>query len=156
MLRVTRRLAVLLPLALASCGGEDSGSSASLPAIAGKDWVGVWYDTEKSGRSPFRATIRVDGNAVVLETTRSAGSTARRMTGTLSSSGRLQLTDARDGEVWSTFFGPVSANFIKLADYKERPVVGNGADDFFILELSRRGGTLPANVTPTGPNTTRD
>jgi hypothetical protein len=152
-----RLMLCILVVIAASCGGDDGPAAvAGLPAIAGNDWVGVWYDTERSGRSSLRATIRVDGNAVRVESSRPAGSTARVLTGSLDSTGAMRLTDGADGEVWSTFFGPASTNFIKLADYKERPFAGNGADDFFIIELSRRGGTLPANVTPTGPNTTRD
>jgi hypothetical protein len=74
----------------------------------------------------------------------------------LDKSGKIRATDPYDGEIWSTFFGPAHGNYIKLADYSSRPVPGNGNDDFWILEISRNGGSRPPDVAFTAPNTTRD
>jgi hypothetical protein len=151
------------PLLLAGCGGDEdsspgtakSGKSGTI-SISGKDWKGVFYATDKAGRSNLSATITQSGNAITITTNRPAGGIGHRFTGTLGSDGRMRLTDPHDGEIWSTFFGPVTSTYIKLADYERRPTPGNGKDDFFVIELSRKGGTKPANVAATAPNTTTD
>ena len=140
-------LTFILPcLALfASCndGKEDKGKPGVGQSVPGKNWSGYLYATDESDRTVVKAVISQEGKegeAVV----------------TFETSGKMLVTDAFDGEWWSTFFGPAHGNYIKLADYETRPVPGNGKDDFYILELSRNGGSRPADVVYTAPGTTRD
>ena len=65
-----------------------------------------------------------EGEAVVITTDLPANHIARKLTGTFETSGKMLVTDAFDGELWSTFFGPAHGNYIKLADYETRPVPG--------------------------------
>ena len=156
-------LTFILPcLALfASCndGKEDKGKPGVGQSVSGKNWSGYLYATDGSDRTVVKAVISQEGKegeAVVITTDLPANHIARKLTGTFETSGKMLVTDAFDGEWWSTFFGPAHGNYIKLADYETRPVPGNGKDDFYILELSRNGGSRPADVVYTAPGTTRD
>lgn len=165
-LRLGKPITALLlacPLLLCGCGGEDDsapgaakGPKSGLISIAGREWKGVFYATDQAGRTSLSATITQSGNAITITTNRPAGGIGHRFTGTLGADGRMRLTDPHDGEIWSTFFGPATPTYIKLADYERRPTPGNGKDDFYVIELSRKGGTKPANVAATAPNTTTD
>jgi hypothetical protein len=158
--------ALCLAVALAAgCNDDDkkkdgeskaAGAAAGGVQLSGKDWSGTYYATDRAGRSSLKATITQTGDALVIVTSRPAGGSAHRFTGSVSSSGKIRLTDAVDGELWTTYFGPANSNYIKLADFRNTPVPGGDNDDFFILELSRKGAGRPANVKATAPNTTHN
>lgn len=148
--------ALLALLCACNDGGEDPGGSGVGQSVSGKNWSGFFYATDGSGRVAVTATITQNKEAITITTSRPSGAIAHLLTGTMKSNGRILVTDAADGELWSTFFGPAHGNYIKLADYEVRPVPGNGKDDFYILELSRNGGKRPPDVVPTAPGTTKD
>ena len=137
-------------------GGGDKGSPGVGQSIAGKNWTGSLYATDGTNRRSLKATITQNRDAIVITTDLPGSGIARRLTGTFDKSGKIRATDPYDGEIWSTFFGPAHGNYIKLADYSTRPVPGNGNDDFWILEISRNGGSRPPDVAFTAPNTTKD
>lgn len=129
-------------LFIAGCDNPfDSGSSGPKAVgtkISGNNWSGFFLNTETGTRESLTATVTQDGDAVTITTTKDFPP-AQMFTGTISSNSTLRLTDASDGEVWSTHFGPATNNFIKVADFLEAPM---GADDptlfpLAILELSR-------------------
>ena len=137
-------------------GGGDKGSPGVGQSVAGKNWTGSLYATDGTNRRALKATITQNRDAIVITTDLPGSGIARKLTGTFDKSGKIRVTDAFDGEIWSTFFGPAHGNYIKLADYETRPVAGNGIDDFYILEISRNGGSRPPDVAFTAPNTTKD
>lgn len=113
-----------------------STTSTSYPRIKGK-WSGVYYRSDGGGQSPVTATITQNREAVTISTSRQ-GATAGLLTGTIDPSGRMVLTDALDGETWTTYYGPANENYIKVADFVRAPEI----DDIepvplYILELSR-------------------
>ncbi len=156
------RLAIICTGALAALssacndGGEDKGGPGVGQSVAGKNWTGSLYATDGTNRRALKATITQNRDAIVITTDLPGSGIARRLTGSFDKSGRIRVTDPYDGEIWSTYFGPAHGNYIKLADYTTRPVPGNGNDDFWILEISRNGGSRPPDVAFTAPNTTKD
>ena len=158
-----RGASLLLAALLAACGdgGNDAPKTpaantgaASGVSIDGGGWSGVIYATDLPGRTSIKATITQTGDAVVITTSRPGGTHAHRFTGSITGAGKMRITDAFDGEVWSTYFGNATSAYIKLADFERPPKAGSTNDDFFVIELSRKGGTRPASVQATAPNTT--
>ena len=122
------RQAALVALALAAVyltSGCNDGSSSSPPI--GPDlrgtWGGVYYRTDGGPRTPLTAKVRQDGDAIYISTDRVDGPTGRKLTGTMTPEGRMTLTDAYDGETWTTFYGPARTNQCRVADYVHPPHV---------------------------------
>ena len=145
-----RRLSKLLMLIgavafMSSCGGdddEDSSSSVqvnigeSVPRISGQ-WSGSFFQTNASGSEAITATIRQNRDAIVIETSK-AEPPGQRFTGGIDANGDLTMTDASDGETWTTYFGPVTTNFVKIADFISRPdPLSSNSPPLVVIELRR-------------------
>jgi len=110
----------LLTCTFAACDGGGGGSSLPPvgPSIAGK-WTGLFFIQGVPGsEEEIRASIRQDGDAVVIATTRAETATGHRLTGTIDESGEIFLTDALDGETWTTINTPATENFVEIADFR--------------------------------------
>lgn len=128
-------ITVLVFAFLAGCGGggssSGSGSSESSqskpesdsatgfvavvgPNLNGNTWAG-YYKSIEGQFAPLTATIEHSGNRVTIRTSKMDG-VAQTFTGTIDAIGNMELIDTFDGEDWTTFYGPASANSINLAD----------------------------------------
>ena len=119
--------------------GCDNGGSSGPPPI-GPDlrgrWGGAYYQTNRGGQLSLTATVRQDGDAVTITTSKTGG-TAVLLTGTTDERGHLDMTDGFDGQEWTSFFGPASTNHIKLADYVETPSLEDPDPPLYVLDLTR-------------------
>ena len=132
MFRLMRRMVVplLLSCLIAGCSSgkskatttNDTDDSTGDPPTAllklGGAWAGRYYllyNEEDDEPIPLTATIRQDGNSLYITTTKEG--VGHSFTGTVNSEGHLRVTDALDGELWTTHFGPARSDFIRLADY---------------------------------------
>ena len=132
-------LRVLLLTVAAITLGCDGGGSDSAPPI-GPDirgsWSGRYYvrGASDAREQAITATISQDGDAIILKT--SLIGVGANLTGTLSPDGEMTLIDALDAEIWTTFFQPVSASFVQVADFTAVPQPGESTP-LQIIELSR-------------------
>jgi len=144
---------------LAGCGGEsgDGGApalsllgsrqqpveSTNQPAAAasgpaapsiGGSWRGVFLDATTGARRGLTASITQDGDAVTIDT--SLSGLGGYFTGTIRSGGFLWLSDAWDGETWTTLGGAASGSYIVIQDYVTNP---DDPDELLLntIELSR-------------------
>jgi len=104
------------------CGsdGGDSGPEVIGPKVAGSNWSGFYFNSATGFQENLTATITHISNDVVIVTSK-VNPPAQRLTGTISTNGTMVLTDASDGETWTTFFGPVTRDFVKVADFSRVP-----------------------------------
>jgi hypothetical protein len=114
---------------------ETPAKPAAVPRIGGK-WTGSFFVTDKAGSTPLKATIRQSNDAIVI-TTNLAEPPGQMFSGGITTSGKMTLTDAFDGEIWTTFFGPATTDFVKIADFVERPQTNSVAPPLFVIELRR-------------------
>jgi hypothetical protein len=84
------------------------------PSIAGS-WSGQ-ISVYGQGSAAVSAQISHQGSRVHIVTS-SPFAIGRSFSGSISASGSMLLYDAYDHEDWTTFYGPASANSIKIADY---------------------------------------
>lgn len=120
-----------------SGGGSASSSSAEYISISGS-WTGIYaiYDgATVSDRQSLTANIDQDEDAVVINT--SLPSIGRFFTGSINTDGNMRLTDAFDGELWTTYYGPVTRNSIRIADFVRRPTPSDPNPPIAVIELSR-------------------
>lgn len=127
-------LALVLAVALNGCGGgssrsdkasnNPSGATAS-KRLVGPNLNGKWEGTFTvigdglNDSTPLTATIRHTGNSVYVKT--SLVGIGANLTGTINAVGDMYLTDAYDGETWTTHFGPASSTSVRIADFAEDP-----------------------------------
>lgn len=143
-------IAFFLGLAVATvgttigCGGgggdDDGGPPVIGPNLNGSNWRGFYFNGESGFMENLTATITHTSNAVVVVTSKTAPP-AQQFTGTIDAGGKMELTDAYDGEQWTTFFGNASNRFVKVADFARPPLDATLEDEitvpFKIVELSR-------------------
>ena len=154
-----RGAAVLATAAwLAGCGGGEDGGGTSLSPLAGRQqsaeatnpvasaaaspavasiagsWRGVFLDATTGGRESLTARITQNGDTVTIDT--SLSGLGGFFTGTIQSDGFLWLTDAADGETWTTLGGAASPSYIVIQDYVTDP---DDPDELLLntIELSR-------------------
>lgn len=118
--------------------GCDDGDSRDTPV--GPDLQGEWggrYFVERSSDSreeTITATVSHRGNAIVIKTSKTgAGAT---FTGTIDADGDMTLTDANDGETWTTYFGPARSNAFRIADFLFDSDLG-GSSPLQVIDLRR-------------------
>lgn len=131
-------MVALLVFVLHLSSGCNEGSSSSPPI--GPDlrgtWGGVYYRTDGGPRTPLTAKVRQDGDGIFISTDRTNGPTGRKLTGTMTPDGRMFLTDAYDGELWSTHYGPARTNQFRIADYVHPPHIQEN-NPLYVIELRR-------------------
>ncbi|MDF3128004.1 hypothetical protein P0Y35_02225 [Kiritimatiellaeota bacterium B1221] len=139
---------MLLFLLCSSCsdsgGGEDSefgessaSSSGGIPQVKGA-WTGHYVVYGGSGAfdgQPVTAKIKQGGDAVVINT--NLPTIGRMLTGTINSHGEMTLTDAYDGEVWTTLYGSATSDLIRIADFLVAPSVENPDPPIAVIELRK-------------------
>lgn len=104
------------------CGSDsgDSGPRVIGPKVSGNNWTGFYFNSANGFQVPLTATITHTSNDVVIVTNK-IEPPAQMLTGTISTNGTMVLTDAFDGETWTTFFGPATRKFVKVADFSRVP-----------------------------------
>jgi hypothetical protein len=105
-------LLVMALLVLCSCDEEGQNSSPVGPDISG-DWSGN-YHIGGGPSTPISASITQNGDATVVET--SLSGEGHLLTGTMDGEGNMYMTDAFDGETW-TSAGPATASRVVLIDF---------------------------------------
>lgn len=122
--RFIRGLALIVFLTGCDDGGGDnsSGPGTDYPDIAG-DWSGTYYQTHRAGGEALTASIKQSEDAVIIKTSRADG-VGKSFTGSISTDGEMILTDAFDGETWTTYYGPSDSSQITIADYLYPPRAG--------------------------------
>ncbi|MBP7829861.1 MAG: hypothetical protein KA248_08085 [Kiritimatiellae bacterium] len=114
---------------------NDKGPDPVGPDIRGR-WSGVYYRTDSAARTALTASIRQEGDAVTITTSKSEGR-AQLLTGTIFENGDLDMIDGYDGQEWTSFYGPATATHILLADYVSTPSPEEPDPPLYILDLSR-------------------
>lgn len=119
-----RLLGVLMALALIGGCNSGGGGTGGNPGAAGIDLSGSWTGEYISPAQtvPLTAKIRQSGDSVIIQTTKSGP--GNLLTGTMGPTGDLLLTDAFDGETW-TSYGQVSGHHIRIRDYFYDPTLGS-------------------------------
>lgn len=129
-------LVLMAMMGLMTGCGDEEGPEPVGPSIGGKNWSGIYFRSDGKEREEITATVSQKGDTIVITTTHSRAE-GKRFTGTITPSGKMSLTDGYDGETWTTFFGPVTANYIKVADFVERPEPGEPRPPLNEIELRR-------------------
>lgn len=103
-----------LAVVLSGCLGGGGGGGG--PSPVGSDLRGKWSGYYKSPdqRVNLTATIKQEGNALTIETTKEG--VGHLLTGTIDDDSYVFLTDAFDGETW-TSYGEVSHDYLRIRDY---------------------------------------
>jgi len=115
--------------------GGGTGSTSPYLDIRGS-WSGSFFRTDVLGSTPVNATISQDKDALSIRTDLPPG-LANSFTGTITAGGDIRLTDGYDGETWTTYYGPATADFIKIADFIVPPSTENPHPPLHIIELRR-------------------
>lgn len=108
---------------LAGCGGGNGDDGPKYVDLSG-NWTGRYVSPEVNQN--VVATITQDRDALVIET--SLRSIGHVLTGNIDTNGQIRLTDAFDGETW-TSHGPVSTNAFLIRDYLWDPILGRESPD---------------------------
>ena len=121
-----------------SVGGGGTGSTipSPYPEIRGS-WSGSFYRTDVLGSTSVNATIGQDIEAVNIRIAGLLPGLANSFIGTITIRGDMSLTDGYDGEHWTTYYGPATADFIKIADFIVPPSTENPHPPLHIIELRR-------------------
>lgn len=112
-------------------GGSSGGSPLVGPDLRGS-WSGFSGVTSSSAKTPVKATVKQKEDMVTITTTLPKDGTGSQFTGTINGDGDMVLTDAFDGETWTTYKGPANSSSIRIFD-----LTCPGCGDLFFLELSR-------------------
>lgn len=91
-------------------------------SIAGR-WKGTFFDPVANTTQGIRANISQDGDQVTIDTT--LPDIGSYLTGTIRPNGHIRLTDAWDGETWTTHAGPATPSHMIIQDYVRDPTTGS-------------------------------
>jgi hypothetical protein len=126
---------LVAPALLVGCDGGGGGSAPPVgPDIRGK-WEGIFFTEGAGNAEDITARIGQDGDAVVIKTSKSTPP-GQRFTGSMAPDGFMTLTDASDGETWSTLSGNATESYIRIEDFVFRPAAGGDAPKN-VIELRR-------------------
>lgn len=114
-------------------GTNVASTARSALRLAGR-WRGTFYNAQTGGNGAISAMIGQEGDVVTIDT--GLPGLGGYFTGTVDAAGNLWLTDAWDGELWTTHSGPANASFIVIQDYVADPD-GSGEQFLNTIELSR-------------------
>jgi len=110
-----------------------SPAAAAGPSIAGR-WKGTFFDPVANSTQGIRASISQEGDQVTIDTTLT--DVGSFLTGVIRSDGHIRLTDAWDGETWTTHGGPATSSHIVIQDFVHDPTTGS-MNLLNTIELSR-------------------
>ena len=129
---------------LAADGSGPAAANATTPAAAaqtnlklGGKWTGsasVLGDNDAGGFA-ITATVTQKGNAITIRT--SLPTLGANFSGMIEEDGNLRLTDAFDGETWTTHFQKPTNNRIQIADFVRPPSFENPDPPTNVIDLSR-------------------
>lgn len=126
------------PLGNLPQSGGSTNAVAATPAPAGPNlagsWSGLFLDATTGARESITATITQSGSEITIDT--SLSGLGSYFTGSIQSDGFLWLTDASDGETWTTLSGAATARYLVIQDYVTDP---DDPDELVLntIELSR-------------------
>ena len=106
-------IAAVAAVCLLGCEEDDDDDKDIGPNVGGK-WSGTYYITDGSENEEITATVKHNGDSVTIKTSREGMGAS--FSGTIDAEGNMRLTDASDGETWTTDYGPASKNELKIAD----------------------------------------
>ena len=124
---------LLAPLLMSGCGGGGGSSDPPVGPDLRGEWVGVFLGN--GPRQALTATILQDGDAIMIRT--SLTGIGANLSGTSSTDGSLSLTDAFDGEIWSTFSSKASATRVQIQDFLRSPAPDDPNAPLQTIELTR-------------------
>ncbi len=130
--------AVCFGFAACNDSGGDSGPAPVGPDISGQ-WEGVYYRENSSKRVAIHAEIQQEGDAVVINTDKTSPP-AQHFTGRISNDGDMVLTDASDGETWTTHRGAATTEHVQIMDFLWTPEAGEPTPPMQIVDLHRATG----------------
>ena len=113
MIRRFLLLGILSGMVLLTPGCEDQNEDAGTFANVAGEWSG-YYQFPGQGRVPLSASVGVNGHTLFVRT--SLAGTCHLLTGRISDSGYVFLTDAYDADTW-TVAEPVTEHTMYLIDY---------------------------------------
>lgn len=120
-------LATVCVIALMSgCDGGGGGSSSPAPVGIEGSWSGSYENEETGDTASISATVDQDGSSVIIKTSK-GGPPGQSFSGSMDGNGNLTMTDAADGEVWTSYY-PATANRILITDYVYHPEAGETND----------------------------
>jgi len=123
-------------LCFLGCNDDDGRARPVGADIHGK-WSGVFYQTDSPGSSvSIRASISQDGDAIVMKTDKSTPP-GQRFTGTITASASLTLTDASDGETWTSYGTRAQSDYVAISDFVHHPTAEERQPSRNVIELSR-------------------
>ena len=125
-----------LVLIMPGCGGSDGDSAPPVGPNLNGAWTGRFFVMNGGGddNELVTATIGHNGDAVAIRTSRTG--IAANLTGTITPDGSLRLTDAFDGETWTSYFRKATSNRVEIADFVHPPEL-NDPNPIRILDLRR-------------------
>ena len=115
-------LALIMAL-LAGCGGDDGDDGPTYLKLAGS-WSGRYVSPDVN--RDLEATITQERDALTIET--SLQNIGRSFTGTIDTNNQITVTDAYDGETW-TSYGPVTSSSFLIRDLLFDPLLGTNSPD---------------------------
>jgi hypothetical protein len=105
-------------------GGNDGGSTPVGPHVGGK-WSGEYGNDDTGESMAITASIKQDGSSLSIKTSKSG--IAHAFTGTIEEDGYIRVTDAYDGQTW-TSHQQTTANHLMIEDYTHRPTIYDDSD----------------------------
>jgi hypothetical protein len=116
---------LLMLVLLAGCGGGDGdgGGEPTFLDLSG-DWSGRYVGPD--GDQDLEATITQEQDALTITT--SLEGIGHSFAGSIDTNNEILLTDAFDGETWSSY-GIVATNSFLVRDYLFDPLLGSNSPD---------------------------
>lgn len=114
--------------------GMDSEEDPIGPDLNGSDWVGFYKNDSTGERVTLTASISHKGESVSITTTKSG--IGHRLTGTTDEGGTLDLTDAYDGEEWTSLRDSTTSSIL-VGDYTSKPTALDPEPSLQYIALTR-------------------
>ena len=114
---------LLMMVLLAGCGGGDGDDGPTFLDLSG-DWSGRYVGPD--GDQDLQATITQEQDALIITT--SLQGIGQLFTGNIDTNNEITLTDAYDGEIW-TSHGIVATHSFLVRDYLYDPLLGTNSPD---------------------------
>ena len=117
-------------------GNGSSGNGPITLRLSGS-WRGsysVLGDLDPGG-VPITASVQQSGDAITIRT--SLSTVGANLSGSIDSDNCIRLTDAFDGEVWTTHFQKATDNHIQIADFIRPPSAEEPDPPTNVIDLRR-------------------
>lgn len=117
--------------------GKGSSGNGSITLRLSGSWRGsasVLGDLDSGGVS-ITAFVQQSGDAITIRT--SLSTLGANLSGSIDSDNCIRLTDAYDGEVWTTHFQKATDNHIQIADFLRPPSAEEPDPPTSVIDLRR-------------------